>query len=113
MYNQLVALERRIDSVAQRKRAALSAALFTPETAQRKIRLYLFNTHSSQQPAAAGPSGAACLRAPHRPCRAAILKHFLCIGAPNVKPCVRKLRRTYGSAYACSQCTARRATCAA
>jgi len=58
MYNHMVAMERRVDSVMQRKRAAITAALFAPETAQRKIRLYFYNTHSRQQ-ASPGTSGAA------------------------------------------------------
>ena len=65
MYNHLVGMERRIDSVLQRKRAALTAAISSPETAPRKIRLYIFNTHSNQLPAAS-PSGAAA-SAPETP----------------------------------------------
>ena len=52
MFNHLNTLERRVDAALQRKRAAATAALAMPQVVQRKIRLYLFSTHSGQLPAA-------------------------------------------------------------
>ena len=58
VYNHMVVMERRVDSALQRKRVAITACLSTPETALRKIRLYIFNTHSSQQGLPGAPGAA-------------------------------------------------------
>jgi len=52
MFNHLITLERRVEAALQRKRAAATAALAMPQVVQRKIRLYLFSTHSGQQSSA-------------------------------------------------------------
>ena len=60
MFNHLITLERRVEAALQRKRAAATAALAMPQVAQRKIRLYLFSTHSGQQPSADAAGDATC-----------------------------------------------------
>ena len=60
MFNHLITVERRVDVALQRKRSAATAALAMPQTAQRKIRLYVFSTHTGQQ-SPSDAAGAHCL----------------------------------------------------